>query len=199
MPQFGVSITKQASWRGLTVEWSNRYHYLGNIDILTESQFLQIIDAVFDAERPAHAADVKFVSGRLWGPTGVGKEASLMRATRSWSNIAGTAAAPTQPMYRECAFLYQWPLGRYGSKNRPQYLRKWLHTFTNFILGANEVAGTAQISSVPSPLQNYRNAVDDLVVTGVTGSPFQLCTEQGRQPLGPGTLYGYLEHRQFGR
>jgi hypothetical protein len=103
MAQFGVSIGKQAPWRGLQVEFSNRYHFVGDVNILTETQMVQIIEAVMSAERPVHTAEVSFISGKLWGPTGTGQANSVMRASKLWTGINGTAAAATQPIYRECA------------------------------------------------------------------------------------------------
>jgi hypothetical protein len=199
MAQFGASITKDAVWRGSRVRWSNRYHFIGDVNVLLEAEMLTILDALRDIEKPVHSPDVSFVEGKLWGPTGVGQAASLMRASRNWTAQVGTAPTATQPIYRECAFLIQWPLGRYGSKNRPQFLRKWLHPYTNFGLSVNETAGVSPIGSTPAAIATYRGNAAALVVSGVAGSPFPLCTREGRQPIQTGSLYSYLEHRQFGR
>ena len=196
MSVYGVALEKKTSFQGEDVYWSNVYHFFGVADI-TEAQGEAIIRAVRDAEKPIHAPSVQFSRGRLWGPTEFGKDQSKMIADLKLSFEPGTGPAGTE-MYRELAFVVQWPLGRYGQNNRKQYLRKWLHTCIQHGLSTAQLQGTAQVSQAQSAaLVAYITAVTNLNPTGFA-APLQLCTKDGRSP-GAGFLAPYLEHHQFGK
>lgn len=203
MSVFGVSVTKRGPWRNSTVVWSNRYHFFSPGTIPGAAEWKPIIERVMDLERPIHSGAVTFVEGRLWGPTDVADKAlNLMRHREEWGAITGSAAAGTGNWYRELALLVVFPLGRYGKKNRPQFLRKWIHTYTDFgLIPATAVNGNTTIQSEPAAFPTYRAGIRSLSGTGITGGPYLLCTEKdgGRQPLDGGRLYPWVEHHQFGR
>lgn len=111
--------------------------------------------------------------------------------------LSGTGALnPESPWYPELAYMIYWPLGRYGSRNRPQYLRKWIHTGKN--VSVMPADGSRFTGTPGAIVQGYIDAVTAVDPAGVDG-PYELCTEDGRQPIGPGKLYPYLEHRQIGQ
>lgn len=94
--------------------------------------------------------------------------------------------------------LIYWPLGRYGSKNRPQFLRKWHHVGNNQMITASIQDGSTPFGAISGAALTYANAVTNLVPPAPVSGTFQLCGPQGHIP-GSALLYPYLEHRQFGR
>ena len=198
MATIGVSITKSCPWRGGVAEFSNVYHYNRATPPESGAEAQAIINAVRELERPVHAVEVKFLRAKIWGPTGVGAGASLMIDDAVWTGIAGLAASTTG-FYKELAYLIQWPLGRYGSRNRRQYLRKWLHTCSSLGATVGQQDGSSVITPVPTALATYITSAASLTVTGSTESPLELVSESGKLPVSPGSMYPFLEHHQFGR
>lgn len=194
MAVFAVSITKRINWRGSNQEFSNVYHY--KTGLMEPFPDTTIINKVADAERPIHGGQVEFVRGRTWGPTEGTQENNKMREV---VQLSGNGTGPDQSgFYRELAIMVYWPLGRYGSRNRPQYLRKWLHTQNPMSTVTDYVEGNVRDTTIPAALQTYIDRVSNvnayLVITDV-----ELCTKTGRTPIGAAQRYPYLEHRQLGR
>jgi len=193
-----VSITKRVTWRGEPQEFSNVYHY-NRATMPTEGSEAQaIINRLMTVERNVHSTDVTFVRGRLWGPTGIGVAASKMIEVVNFASTAGLVTAdPT--FYREWSFLLTFPLGRYGTKNRPQFLRKWMHTCVPLGISGNDRSGSTTLSVTPTGMITFMGDIRSLVLTGQPETPLNLCNETGRVTIGGGSVYPFLEHRQFGR
>lgn len=190
MSVFALSVTKQFTWRGEAQNFSNVYHFLTGVGETFDDGLA--LDDVIAGERAIHATTVNFVQARTWGPVDGAPSANVTRVIRDLSSV-GLAAA-TSNWYREFALLIVWPLGRYGSRNRPQFLRKWLHTESlNSITGAGFLTGNSQ-GTISAALTGYINDV-----TSVGPGPYDLCSASGHLPTGPGFLYPYLEHHQLGR
>lgn len=193
MAVFAISVTKEVPWRGSYHPVSNVYHYKTNA--LEEFDDQAAIDRVVALEKAIYATTVNFRKARTWGPTDQGQAQSKMRAV---SDLSGTGAlTPASNFYGEFAVMMYWPLGRYGTRNRPQYLRKWHHLDRSAGLS---VSGLRFTGAVPAELATYMAGIESLDPAGVTG-PFALCTADGEHvaPLNGGKLYPYLEHRQIGR
>lgn len=192
MATFAVSITKEILWRDGWKPVSNVYHY--NTDVIDPFPDDDVINKLVEEEKLIFATNVNFVKARTWGPTGMGSGPSKMRAVK---NLTGSGAAtPSTNFYPEFAQMVYWPLGRYGVRNHPQYLRKWLHLNRS---GPFNLAGGRYTGVIPPDMQRYIDNVTNLVVVSST-TALELCTEDGEhQPTGPGALYPYLEHRQIGR
>lgn len=192
MAVFGVSITKEIDWRGSQEQFSNVYHY--STDPAETFDDLGVIAEIERLEKLIFSDDVVFVTGRTWGPTDEGPLASV---TREIVDLSGVGNAPrTSSMYKECAILITWPLGRYGTRNRPQFLRKWLHTDNphGYVLnGAQPLAGQP---TAGTPLREYMDGITRLDNPGL-GWQYELCTASGREFQGEPVAYPYLEHRQF--
>lgn len=191
MAVFAVSITKQKSWRGENQEFSNVYHY--RTDVAEPFNDQGVVDALVAAESPLFGSSTQFVRARTWGPTDGSPADSVMREVIDL-NQSGTGASNTS-FYKEFAAMVYWPLGRYGSRNRPQYLRKWLHIDSPL---GYDTSGSTPLTTTPVVIQDYIDAVTEIVLA-VDIDGYELCTSTGRVPTGPGTHYPYLEHRQFGR
>jgi hypothetical protein len=179
-------------WRGQKQEFSNVYH-LATVPAQT---FLDegVIDEVVRLEKTIHSTAVTFVRGRTWGPTESGDP--LVSVTRTIKDVTGAgAAADSTGMYMEAAILVTWPLGRYGSKNRPQYLRKWYHTRS--ALGHN-TDGSGLLGTPSLALKDFVLSITSVKVGAATDG-YEMVTAKGREPISAGVLYKYLEHRQLGR
>lgn len=195
MAVFAISITKSVPWRGQVEEFSNVYHY--NTLAIEEFADGAAIDELVAAERPVFANTITFRLARTWGPIGQGQAASVTRVVRDLTG-PGTASSASD-MYVECATLIEWPLGRYGSRNRRQFLRKWLHA-RHQPDGApvGWLNGTVLHPGIAGAELAYVNRVTSLDPPGIDG-PYELCSPGGQTPIGPATIYPYLEHRQFRR
>lgn len=193
MAVFAVSITKSVPWRGAPEEYANVYHYQTTPGELFPDE--AVIAEVVRLEKLIFASNVTFRVGRTWGPTGEGPEASV---TREIVDLSGTGAlGPTAGMYRECAILIQWPLGRYGSRNRPQFLRKWLRTQAANGYPTNGADPLAEQPGAGSALRQYMEGITTLDPGGLGTDVLELVTETGRAPVAEPLAYQYLEHRQF--
>lgn len=196
MAWFSFYIGKSIMWRGQRQGFGNLYHFELPTENPSEPDLDAMLDALKAAEVPVHSPNVQFDSGRAWGPVNAQGKGGRMVSVRSYSGN-GTAAAATT-MYLECAWLCVWPLGRYGVKNRPQFLRKWIHS--NSLLGESTsvLNGDTKLTSNPASLITYMNAVRQVKYTTANISvPFG--APSGHASDGSGQyVHKYLEHRQFG-
>jgi hypothetical protein len=196
----GIYIRKEVTFQGKSRTFGNTYHFAAtNMLVFSEAQYRGIIQKLESAEKAIHSSAVKFVEGALWGPTDNGNQAdNLMRVRMSLSGN-GTLAPGTKPVYREMAVMFRWALGRYGSKNRPQYLRKWIHPCSDFGVWTDaQMQGVDQISEMTA-MTNYRTAVNTLGDPGWPDTALSFCTKDGRVPQNLGEIKPWLEHHQFGR
>ena len=190
MSTFGFAIKKKRTWRGRTVYFSNVYHFSNLNDTI---DFAAALLTLRDIERPMFSSEVTFVQGRAWGPTGEGQAASVTKSIVDWS-VAGTGTNDAS-LYKETALLIQWPLGRYGSRNHPQFLRKWLHTGN---AQSYPLDGSGAKASDSAPMIAYKDALGAPPVGSQLASAI-LSTETGRVAQSGGVWYPYLEHRQYER
>ena len=196
MPATGIyafSIRKTTTWRNATQGFSNLYHYF--LTNPTTTDLDNTLIALKDAERPVHDNTVNFIEGRAWGPVNADGSGGAMLSVQTFTQ-AGTKTTGT-PFYKECAYLIKWPLGRYGTRNRPQFLRKWLHSQSTGLTATAGIDGSTDLGAATTALNTYEAAVSTLAVTGI-GSPLQLQSASGHVPTGPATHFKYLEHRQYG-
>lgn len=196
MAIYAVSIRKDIPWRGARATFGNVYHY--KTDPGEPFDDVGVINRLLTLEKAIHSSEVKFLQGRSWGPITGNKADSVMREIIDFSNQAGSLSS-NPAMYPELCFMVYWPLGRYGSRNRPQFMRKWLRLDTAHGYTAAQIAGRASIGGIAAAIQTYINGVQ-LMDTGVPGMvAYPLCTHTGRERVESGKLYPYMEHRQLGK
>lgn len=191
---WAFSVRKSIPWRGLQQGFSNLYHY--EVDAPSVGNLDNILTALKALEAPVHATDVTFIEGRAWGPVNAQGRGGDMTSIVAFSG-AGTAT-PDTTFYKECAYLIKWPLGRYGSRNRPQWLRKWIHSHS--VLGQSSTMkdGSTSLGAIFAPLSTYATGVRVLTPTG-GGTTYDLTSASGHVPISAAQLHAYLEHHQFGR
>jgi hypothetical protein len=189
---FAAAITKTIPWRGKEQEFSNVYHYrTGTGEAFND---IAVINNLTTLEKGIYPTNVKFLHGRTWGPTEGLLSQNVMREV---VQLTGTGSqTPVSPFYPELAIMVYWPLGRYGSRNRPQFLRKWLHLMSTQNLPMD---GSRYTGTFGSALNSYVSGVKVINPLGTEG-PYELTTPKGEHlPTGDGVVYPYLEHRQLGR
>lgn len=194
MPIYAVSIEKRIPYRGDIQSFHNVYHF--DVGQTLGEGSRAIIDPLTAFERNVHSTQVQFKNARMW-QIGATQADTRMLTTIEDLAVAGHRAID-ETFPREAAFLCYWHLGRYGKKNRPQFLRKWIHSMT--LLGANSniISGTHEILTVPPDLRSYMDAIRELTLTGASGVGY-LCTRSGRRPVRAGELYRWMEHHQLGK
>jgi hypothetical protein len=196
MPYFSFYIGKNTGWRGDTQGMGNLYNLELPSDQPSEQALLSMVNQLVAAERPVHATTVNFDIARVWGPINPGGGGGSMRLV---ADLTGTGnVTPSANWYKELAFLNVWPLGRYGSKNRPQFLRKWIHSQASLGINATALDGSTQITTMPAGMATYRAAVSN--ITYGSGGPIApLGSPRGHNTDNTNSYtYPYLEHRQLG-
>jgi hypothetical protein len=196
MATFAFSIEKATPWRGQTQGFSNVYHYNLPTDEPSEQVLDEMLTYLKNAEQPVHASNVNFVVARCWGPVNPDGSGGRMRVVKQLSGT-GTQTPPTG-WYKELAFLIKFPLGRYGEKNRPQFLRKWIRANADLGISASAKDGHTPIPTTPTVITTYINAIRS-IPQGTNGPPTSLTAPSGDHSADQGSLYQYLEHRQYGR
>lgn len=191
---YAFSIRKSRGWRGQNQGFSNLYHY--SIAAPTEQGLGEILDKLKALEAAVHDTGASFVEGRAWGPVQPNGRGGRMEAVKVFTGAG--ALSENSLLYKETALLLYWPLGRYGSKNRPQFIRKWLHSLNTALTSVAGENGNTDLGTASSTLNTYMAGVQQLVpVVGQT--PLDLKTASGHIPIGNGQLYKFREHRQYGR
>lgn len=190
---YAFSIRKSIPWRGSQQGFSNLYHY--QVAVPTEGALNVFLTKLKDLEAPVHSTAVTFEEGRAWGPVNEDGRGGRMVSVVDFSGTG--SATPATSMYKECAFLLQWPLGRYGTRNRPQFLRKWIHS--NYLFGKATTVqdGSSSLGSMPTELGTYEAAVRDLLPVP-PGPTYRLISASGHTADQAAVMKPYLEHRQFG-
>lgn len=194
MAVFAVSIVKRTEYFGELREFGNTYHY--KTEAIEAFPDRLVIEAIKEQERFVTDDEVQFVRGVSWGPTDGSRLENVMRESVEFSDV-GQVASVT-PMYKEACSLVVWPLDRSVPLNRRRWLRKFLRMAPGApIASPSPVSGAAPLpGNSIAALEQYATAIRSLQV--LAGS-FQLCTDVGDEPNGPGIVRPYLYTRQIGR
>lgn len=191
---YAFSTRKAVLWRGQLQGFSNLYHY--SVEVADFDDLNEILRRLKAVEVPVHATNVSFLEGRAWGPVNSLGKGGRMEAVEVFTGTG--SVGPDTGYYRELAFLCTWALGRYGTKNRPQFIRKWIHSQSYLGVATAERDGTTIISATPAALTTYMTAVTSLT-GGALPHAFDLKTASDHLPIAAGKMYPFLEHREFGR
>lgn len=197
MPRIGVSITKSASYRGATQEFSNVYFY-EVLSTPTVTQADTIIDNLVTLEKTFHSTLVTFVRGRLWLETG-NKLTSEMISQKTLSGAGARASVASFDPER--AFLFRIRAG-VDSRGNPVYLRKWYHSIGNFsslnTVSSSQLAQGASFSTT----ERGNNVTAMQAISDANGSPLtpRICAKGGRLPDASASwvAHQWLEHHQLG-
>lgn len=188
----GISITKGVSFRGVTQEFSNVYHY--ELAGAVTGPWSDIVNEIKASEVAFHSVDVTFINARVWSAGGSPSQNQMLFQT----NLSGTGSQTANAsLDRERAILIRWPAG-VDSRGHPVYLRKWYHccgNCQNQSFAASILQNTAQIGSAARGVIASAAAAFDQV--GVVEA-WSLCGPSGRNAEGTAECHAYLEHHQLG-
>lgn len=194
MAPYGFSVVKQIAWRGGTHQFSNVYHYDAPAGV-NDNDLEQALDAIVVQDKKVHPSSVTYVNGRVWGPTNQGPAASITRVVKDLSGV-GTMVAAGSGIYKECAFLVEWYMGRIGAGGRKVWLRKYYHSQNMPASNTGALGDVAITQANKDPLIAVANALKNLVQVDGT---YALCSPGGTHlPLDTSpTVDDYLRTRQF--
>lgn len=197
MAYYGVSIEKGVPWRDGTEVVSNRYFFF-NAGPAGAINAGALIDKVAALEKPIYHSTVSFRHGRAWLHVPGNKAASRMLDSKGLSGLGTMGTSPTE-IYSELCLLFVWPLGRYGERNREQFMRKWHHVCGIQAFSAAALLGRTGDNSPAVPYTTYGAAIRQFQSAATIDGDYFLETPGGRRPLTDGFKYRFLEHRQFKR
>lgn len=195
MALFGVSITKDTTFRDGRQEFSNVYHYtytgLNPSVVLAE----QIIDRLVTLEKVIHSTAVSFKFARLWSAGGsISQNAMIFQKALTG---AGSAAV-SSGFDKERAYLFSWPAGL-SAIGKPVRARKWYHTCGIFPGGT---VGSTILDNTTSWTQAQRDSmeafVDPFHPLLVNAQSMDMTTDSARGVSYGAESHKYLEHHQLG-
>lgn len=197
MAPYGVSITKQVTWRGQAEKFSNVYHYDTSSPINTDSGWDSLIDQIVALEKPAFHSSITWVQGRVWGPTNTGQANSVTQRVKDLSG-AGTLSAAAQLPY-EMTLVGQFYMGRSSTTQRKTFLRKYYHVGALAVStsgGHPALGNQALAAGDKTPITTLMNGLKTITVGG---SSNDLCKPNGAHlPVGSSPqVLDYLHVRQF--
>jgi hypothetical protein len=197
MARYGVSITKNTSFRGFPQEFSNVYYYGHPTGTLDNAGALAMIDAVKALEVGCHSSAVTFVRGRCWS-TGGTEASNQMIGQKNLSGVGSTATLSA--FDKERAYLVRLYAGS-DIRGNPVYLRKWFHSCGNG--PGNVQPATAVLEQTAQFTAGNKTAIEAAVnsfgAVVIGGNGYELMAQSGREAIGTSfQSHNWLEHRQLG-
>jgi len=137
-----ITIIKSFEYRGKPEEFSNRYHF-ENHHPASDTEWAQLADAIWSAERPCFPPTVKWVQAYGYN---AGTEHSIWGW---WVDNAGTGPVGTLPvidahnyMPGDVAATVRWYTGEVNSRGKRIYCRKYFHGVYSAPGDADSLDGT---------------------------------------------------------
>lgn len=116
-----IKVTKQFTYRGVTRQWSNRYHFNGGTPA-DSAHWTTLSDAVVTAEKAIHIPPVTIVK-----TTGYAAGSEVPVFTKTYSTAGTATSASGSPIPGDCAALIRYSTAARTSKNHPIYLFNYYH------------------------------------------------------------------------
>lgn len=114
-------MTKSFSYRGVTRQWSNRYHFNGGTPA-DNAHWTTLSDAIVTAEKAIHVSNVTIVKTTGYA---AGSEVPVFTKTYSTVGTYGGGTGITCP--GDVAALIRYSTAARTSKNHPIYLFNYYH------------------------------------------------------------------------
>lgn len=196
MAQVGISITMAVTFRGVSQEFSNVFHYTRPIPSIAGLDFGVIVDEIVGKLKSWHSTDVVFKRAAVWTSDGAPSENEMLLQ----KNLTGTGSqSPSSTLDRERVILVRWPAGK-DRKGRPVYLRSYFHVCGAWpgasTLSPGHMQNTAEIDSASRA--KIASDVNALKVVGGTVDTWTRCAASGRTVEGDAEAHRWLEHHQLG-
>lgn len=186
---YQVTIRKQGPYQNQTNEsWANIYHYR-TADTEPDTVPTQsLADEIWSLEQNIVANSITAIEAYVNGPTDGTQQENKFQAVY---DLTGTGEQPDDPVVSaELCVLFYWTLGRYGKRNAPQFLRKYLRLcgrgggLTDAQIGVRDaIAG-----SEPSAFAAYQGNIAQ--IQDINGTDWLLCAPGGQLPTNSQAFVG---------
>jgi hypothetical protein len=184
-----IVIRKSFSYRGGTKEWTNRYHFEGDVPA-SSADWTTFADAIVAGEKTIYKPDVTIIEA-------VGYDCSTATASRpngdavftKTYSVVGTLGGTGIPAPGDCAVMVKYHTPAKSSKNHPVYLMNYYHGALINAAGGDEL-DTTQTTAV----ENY---ADDWISGYSDGTAnHERCGPRGAVATSR-NVSGYARHRDF--
>jgi len=136
-----IKVTKSFTYRGVTRQFSNRYHFNGGTPADT-AHWTTFSDAVVTAEKAIHRSGVTIVK-----TTGYAAGSEVPVFTKTYST-AGTLAAQALVTPGDVAALIRYSTSARTSKNHPVYLFNYYHSVAQDSSATPDTLNTAAAAAM---------------------------------------------------
>ncbi len=186
MSIWAVSVTKKASYKGVSEAHSNIYHYkipaIEGAGAMTVTQATNLLDDVVATEKTIMSNSHTYTTGRVWGPVELGKGVSDTVIIKDLTGTGGLSARTTSASLADCVVI-SMRTGRDDARSRPVYLRKYMRTLIGPGGGVFGSSVVSQIDPLNASDVNAAVAFADNIAGVDTGNflntPGILCSASG--------------------
>lgn len=196
MAPYGIQISKQITFRGVSELFANIYHYDTGAIIDTDSGWDSLIDQIVAIEKTVYGSAVAYKEGRVFGPTNQGVAANQMRRVKDLTGN-GTLVGGGN-LFAEAAVVCSFYIGRNPATGRKRFLRKFYRSQLLPSSSGGDVLG-GRLPLTAADKLPYTTAMNNLKTITVGASANDLCTPQGDHlPLGSSpTILDFVHSRQL--
>lgn len=184
-----IRVVKRMTYRGVTKDWSNRYHF-DNGAPADAAKWLAFSDAVVTAEKAIITSTN--VPQTIIGTVGYAAGSEIPVYSKTYSTAGTLAISASWPAPGDCAVLVRYSTSARTSKNHPLYLFNYYHGAIILNASSNDTVMAAQVTAMNTYAAAWIAGFSDGAVT------HHRCGPQG--DLATGYLTSTeIKHRDFPR